>query len=104
MSSLVPFLASHSLAVVLVGLIGMHKTGCSGETRLVLHVPSSSRAGKRFNYYYYYYYYYYSLAELTFTVDESCQSRDLVCHVGGASKAIQEQLSDSSVTKGSQVG
>ncbi len=28
--------------VVLVGLIGMHKTGCSGETRLVLHVPSSS--------------------------------------------------------------
>ncbi len=22
--------------------IGMHKTGCSGETRLVLHVPSSS--------------------------------------------------------------
>jgi len=28
--------------VVLVGLIGMHKTGCSGETRPVLHVPSSS--------------------------------------------------------------
>ncbi len=28
--------------VVLVGLIGMHKTGCSGETRLVHHVPSSS--------------------------------------------------------------
>ena len=28
--------------VVLVGLIGMHKTGCSGETRLVLHAPSSS--------------------------------------------------------------
>jgi len=28
--------------VILVGLIGMHKTGCSGETRLVLHVPSSS--------------------------------------------------------------
>jgi len=28
--------------VVLVGLIGMHRTGCSGETRLVLHVPSSS--------------------------------------------------------------
>ncbi len=28
--------------VVLVGLTGMHKTGCSGETRLVLHVPSSS--------------------------------------------------------------
>ena len=31
----------------------MHKTGCSGETRLVWHVPSSSWAGKR-NYYYYY--------------------------------------------------
>ena len=43
--------------VVLVGLMGMHKTGCSGATRLVLHVPSSSWAGKRFNYYYYYYYY-----------------------------------------------
>jgi len=28
--------------VVLVGLIGMHKTGCSGETRLVLQIPSSS--------------------------------------------------------------
>jgi len=28
--------------VILVGLTGMHKTGCSGETRLVLHVPSSS--------------------------------------------------------------
>ena len=27
--------------VVLVGLTGMHKTGCSEETRLVLHVPSS---------------------------------------------------------------
>ncbi len=24
-----------------VGITGMHKTGCSGETRLVLHVPSS---------------------------------------------------------------
>ena len=24
--------------VVLLGLIGMHKTGCSGETRLVLHI------------------------------------------------------------------
>jgi len=44
--------------VVLVGLIGMHKSGCSGETRLVLHVPSSSWAGKRFNYYCCYYYYY----------------------------------------------
>jgi len=28
--------------VELVGLTWMHKTGCSGETRLVLHVPSSS--------------------------------------------------------------
>ena len=28
--------------VVLIGLIGMHKTGCCGETRPVLHVPSSS--------------------------------------------------------------
>jgi hypothetical protein len=28
--------------VVLVGLTGMHKTGCSGKTRLVLHIPSSS--------------------------------------------------------------
>jgi len=28
--------------VVLVGLTGMHKTGCSGETRIVLHIPSSS--------------------------------------------------------------
>ena len=26
----------------LVGLMRMHKTGCSGETRPVLHVPSSS--------------------------------------------------------------
>ena len=31
-----------SKVVILVGLIRMHKTGCSGETRLVLHVPSSS--------------------------------------------------------------
>ncbi len=30
------------IPVVLAGLTGMHKTGCSGETRLVLHVPSSS--------------------------------------------------------------
>ncbi len=39
-------------AVDLVGLTGMHKTSCSGETRIVLHVPSysSSRAGKRFDY------------------------------------------------------
>jgi len=28
--------------ILLVGLAGTHKTGCSGETRLVLHVPSSS--------------------------------------------------------------
>ena len=28
--------------VLLVGLTGMHKTGCCGEKRLVLHVPSSS--------------------------------------------------------------
>ncbi len=27
---------------VLVCLVGVHKTGCSGETWLVLHVPSSS--------------------------------------------------------------
>jgi len=33
-------------SVVYVGLTGMHKTGCSGETRLVLHVPSSSSASK----------------------------------------------------------
>jgi len=30
---------------VLVGLTGIHKKGCSGETRLVLHVLSSSCAG-----------------------------------------------------------
>lgn len=28
--------------VVLVGLIGLHNTGCSGGTRLALHIPSSS--------------------------------------------------------------
>ena len=28
--------------VVLVDLTEMHKIGCSGETKLVLHVPSSS--------------------------------------------------------------
>ena len=32
--------------VAFVGRTGMHRTGCSGETRLVPHVPSSSRAGK----------------------------------------------------------
>ena len=31
---------------VFVDLTGMHKTVCLGETRLVLHIPSSSRAGK----------------------------------------------------------
>ncbi len=29
-------------AVVIVGGIRTHRTGCSGETRLALHVPSSS--------------------------------------------------------------
>ncbi len=29
-------------AVVLVGRLGMHRTGCSGQTRLVPYVPSSS--------------------------------------------------------------
>ncbi len=38
--------------VVLVGLTGMHKTDCTGETRLVLHVASSSWAGKHFTCYY----------------------------------------------------
>ncbi len=41
------------VTVVLVGLIGMHMTGCSGETRLVLLVPSSSSARKQFDCYYY---------------------------------------------------
>jgi len=27
--------------VILVGRTGMHRTGCSGETRLAWHVPSS---------------------------------------------------------------
>ena len=56
--SVLPCKGVFLLVVVLVrvGLTGMHKTGCSGETRLVLHVPSSSWAGKRFNNYYYYYY------------------------------------------------
>ncbi len=40
-------------SVVLAGLIGMHKTGCSGDTILVLHVPSSTQAGKRFGYYHF---------------------------------------------------
>ena len=30
-----------------VDLTGMHKIDCSGQTRLILHIPSSSRAGKR---------------------------------------------------------
>jgi len=33
---------SASKEVVLVSLRGMHKTGCCGETRLVLHLSSSS--------------------------------------------------------------
>ncbi len=39
----------HYVTVKTVGLIdrtGMHKTGCSGETRLILHVPGSSWAGQ----------------------------------------------------------
>ena len=32
----------------LVDLVEMHKTDCYAETRLVLHVPSSSWAGKEF--------------------------------------------------------
>ena len=43
--------------------IGMHKTGCSGKTRFVLHAPSSTWTGQRFNclssYYYDHYCYYY---------------------------------------------
>ena len=35
--------------VRLVDLTDMLKKDCFGETRLVLHVPSSSRAGKRFH-------------------------------------------------------
>ena len=38
--------------VELVDLIEMRKTDCAGETRLVPHVPSSARAGKRRYYYY----------------------------------------------------
>ncbi len=43
---------SHYVIVkgVFVGRIGMHKTGCSGERRLVLYVPSSAWAGKRLQY------------------------------------------------------
>ena len=41
-----------------------HMTG-SGETRLVLHIPSSSWAGKRLNYFYYFYYYYITCSEMT---------------------------------------
>ena len=32
--------------VELVDLIELRKTDCSGKTRLVPHIPSSSRAGK----------------------------------------------------------
>jgi len=41
---LVPMMLHYVIVkiVVLVGLTGMHKTGCSGETRFVLHIPSSS--------------------------------------------------------------
>ncbi len=35
--------------LILVDLIQMHNTGCSGEATLVLHLPSSSWARKRFN-------------------------------------------------------
>ncbi len=35
-------LQEHVCNMVISGLTGMHKTGCSGETRLLLHVPSSS--------------------------------------------------------------
>jgi len=41
--------------IVWVGLIGMHTTGCSGKTRLVLHVPSSSWAGSAIVFIYYFY-------------------------------------------------
>jgi len=33
---------SQTNIVVSAGLTGMHETGCSGEIRLVLHIPSSS--------------------------------------------------------------
>ena len=36
-------------ATMIPSLIGTHTAGCSGETRLVLHIPSSSWAGNRFN-------------------------------------------------------
>ncbi len=53
--------------VVLVGFEGMHKTGCSGETRLVLqhlghHQLESVFLNVNYSHYYYcccYYYYYY---------------------------------------------
>ncbi len=34
-------LVSMIKTVASVGLAGMHKTGCYGETRLVLHIPCS---------------------------------------------------------------
>ncbi len=37
-----------------IDLVEMRKTDTFGETRLVPHVNSSSRAGKRIYYYYYY--------------------------------------------------
>ena len=44
-------------SVQLVDPTGMHKTGCFGETRLVLHIPSSSSAGKRYMIIIHYYFY-----------------------------------------------
>ena len=43
-------------AVESAGPIEMLKTNCFVKTRLVLHVPSLSQAGKRCCYYYYYHY------------------------------------------------
>ena len=40
--------------LVVVGLTGMHKTSCSGESRLPLHMSSYSRARKRKNVIYQY--------------------------------------------------
>ena len=44
-------------SVISAGLTGVHTTGCSAETRLVLLVPSSSWAATRFNSCYRYYLY-----------------------------------------------
>jgi len=32
---------------------------CSGETRLVMHIPSSSSVGKRYDHFYLYFHFYY---------------------------------------------